>query len=223
MLEESKKQGTVNRGLHSGRQGHDVKIVSLIEELKYDISYSSYKLLINFDNDAASCYDRILLNISSLLARKKGMQKNVTFVHATTLEKAKYRLKTALGVSESSGQDATNFLHTWLVISSTICDIYKQSANGTEFISLHQDVSILLAILGFVDGMINQVNKFQNNEVTLQELLENMQQDSQLWAMLLWLTGGLLELQKCLYHVIHFEFKEDGMPQFMTEAPNIPL
>eukprot|EP00957_Ditylum_brightwellii_P096207 7328817-Ditylum_brightwellii.AAC.1 len=50
-----------------------------------------------------------------------------------------------------------------------------------------------------------------------------MQQDSQLLAMLLWLTGGLLELQKCSYHMIHFEFKEDGRPQFRTEAPDIPL
>jgi hypothetical protein len=88
MVEESKKQGTINRGLHSGRQGHDAKTLLLIEELKYDISYSSCKSLINFDNDAASCYGRILPNISSLVARKKRMHKNVTSVHATTLEKA---------------------------------------------------------------------------------------------------------------------------------------
>eukprot|EP00957_Ditylum_brightwellii_P165802 12623155-Ditylum_brightwellii.AAC.1 len=50
-----------------------------------------------------------------------------------------------------------------------------------------------------------------------------MQQDSQLGETLHWLTGGLLELQKCSYHVIHFEFKEDGKPQFRTEVPNIPL
>eukprot|EP00957_Ditylum_brightwellii_P199238 15187712-Ditylum_brightwellii.AAC.1 len=50
-----------------------------------------------------------------------------------------------------------------------------------------------------------------------------MQQDSQLWALLLWLTGSLLELQKCSYHAIHFEFKEDGSPQFMTQVPDTPL
>eukprot|EP00957_Ditylum_brightwellii_P178768 13617200-Ditylum_brightwellii.AAC.1 len=81
---------------------------------------SSCKSLINFDNNAASCYDRILPNISSLVVRKRGMHKNVTFVHATTLEKAKHRLKTALCVSEGyyspcktfpiygSGKGATN-------------------------------------------------------------------------------------------------------------------
>eukprot|EP00957_Ditylum_brightwellii_P074965 5696845-Ditylum_brightwellii.AAC.1 len=119
------------------------------------------------------------------------MHKNVTFVHATILEKLKYWHKTVLGVSEGyysccrtfpiygSGQGATNSSQTWLVISSTTCDIYEQSAHGTEFVNTDQDVSILLAILGFVDGMNNQVNKFHQNDVTVQELLENMQQDSQ--------------------------------------------
>eukprot|EP00957_Ditylum_brightwellii_P189597 14432048-Ditylum_brightwellii.AAC.2 len=107
------------------------------------------------------------------------MHKNVTFVHTTNLEKAKYQLKTVLGVSEGyysncktfpiygSGQGATNFPQTWL----------EQSAHGAKFISPDQDV-----------------NTFCNNKVTVQELLENMQQDSQLWALLLWLTGSLLEL-----------------------------
>eukprot|EP00957_Ditylum_brightwellii_P065175 4943178-Ditylum_brightwellii.AAC.1 len=90
------------------------------------------------------------------------------FVYATTLEKAKYRLKTALEVSKGyyshcktfpiydSGQGATNSPQTWLVTSLTICDIYKQSANGAEFISPDQDISIFLAILDFVGNVNNQ-------------------------------------------------------------------
>eukprot|EP00957_Ditylum_brightwellii_P145220 11060990-Ditylum_brightwellii.AAC.1 len=59
-----------------------------------------------------------------------------------------------------SGQGVTNFPQTWLVISSTICDIYEQTAHSAEFISPDQDISILLAILGFVDDVNKQVNKF---------------------------------------------------------------
>eukprot|EP00957_Ditylum_brightwellii_P130997 9992585-Ditylum_brightwellii.AAC.1 len=96
------------------------------------------------------------------------MHKNVIFVHATTLENAKYQLKTALGVSEGyyshcktfpiygNGQGATNSPQTWLVISSTICDIDEQSAHGADFVSPDQDVSILLAILGFANDVNNQ-------------------------------------------------------------------
>eukprot|EP00957_Ditylum_brightwellii_P167516 12751870-Ditylum_brightwellii.AAC.1 len=71
MVSISEKQGPINRGLNGGRKGHDAKTLFLFEELKYDISYSIRKTLINFDNDAASCYDQILPYISSLIARKK--------------------------------------------------------------------------------------------------------------------------------------------------------
>eukprot|EP00957_Ditylum_brightwellii_P028472 2150034-Ditylum_brightwellii.AAC.1 len=71
MISMSEKWGTINRALHGGRKGHDVQTSSLVEEVRYDISYSSRKTLLNFDNDAASCYDQILPNASSLIARKK--------------------------------------------------------------------------------------------------------------------------------------------------------
>eukprot|EP00957_Ditylum_brightwellii_P192512 14658037-Ditylum_brightwellii.AAC.1 len=121
-----------------------------MEELKYDISYTSRKSLINFDNDAALCYDRILPNVSSLVAQKFGLHKNVTFAHATTLEKAKYHLKTALGVSDEyyqhchlypiygSVQGATNSPQTWLITSSTPYDMFDESAHGATFVSPDQ-------------------------------------------------------------------------------------
>eukprot|EP00957_Ditylum_brightwellii_P006165 466231-Ditylum_brightwellii.AAC.1 len=72
LIKSFQKRKSINRGLHGGGQGHDAQAMSLIEKLKYNICYSSCKLLINFDNDAASRYDRILPCISSLIARKKG-------------------------------------------------------------------------------------------------------------------------------------------------------
>ena len=37
-----------------------------------------------------------------------------------------------------------------------------------------------------------------------------MQLDAQLWSDLLWLSGGLLELSKCSFHNLHFDFAPDG-------------
>eukprot|EP00957_Ditylum_brightwellii_P123315 9402579-Ditylum_brightwellii.AAC.1 len=50
-----------------------------------------------------------------------------------------------------------------------------------------------------------------------------MEQDSEFWASLLRFMGGLLELQKCLYHVIHFIFQENGAPQMQLTKQNTPL
>eukprot|EP00957_Ditylum_brightwellii_P058051 4402510-Ditylum_brightwellii.AAC.1 len=68
-----------------------------MEEMKNEISYCSQKPLVNFNNDAASYYDRIIPNLANLIGRKKGLHCNITLVHAATLEEAKFKLKTALG------------------------------------------------------------------------------------------------------------------------------
>eukprot|EP00957_Ditylum_brightwellii_P008436 639003-Ditylum_brightwellii.AAC.1 len=70
------------------------------------------------------------------------------FVHATTLERAKYHLKTALGISDDS----------------TLCDMFDEFAHGATFVSPDQVHQVLLTILRFVDDANNQVNEFVNNK-----------------------------------------------------------
>eukprot|EP00957_Ditylum_brightwellii_P054412 4122588-Ditylum_brightwellii.AAC.1 len=96
--------------------------------------------------------------------------------------------------------------------------MFDESAHGATFVSPDQVHQVLLTILGFVDDTNNQVNEFCNNNVTIKRLLSLIQQDSQLWSKLLWLLGGLLELSKCSYHILHFNSKPDGSP----EVNNIP-
>eukprot|EP00957_Ditylum_brightwellii_P065497 4968095-Ditylum_brightwellii.AAC.1 len=67
-----------------------------MEELNFDISYATKKNLINSDNNAASCYDRIIPGLASLIGRKQGLHCNIAFAHATTLAKANYKSKTVL-------------------------------------------------------------------------------------------------------------------------------
>ena len=58
------EENTINNNLFGGRKRHNAQTLSLIEELKYDISYSTMKLLVNFDNEAVLCYDKIIANVS---------------------------------------------------------------------------------------------------------------------------------------------------------------
>ena len=48
------------------------------------------------------------------------------------------------------------------------------------------------------------------SSATPEELSEIMKHDAKLWNDLLWISGGLLELDKCSYHHIHFDFDNDG-------------
>eukprot|EP00957_Ditylum_brightwellii_P194264 14795296-Ditylum_brightwellii.AAC.1 len=97
--------------------------------------------------------------------------------------------------------------------------MFDGSVHGATFVSPDEVHQVLLTILGFVDNANNQVNEFCNNKVTIERLLSLIQQDSQLWSKLLWLSGGLLELSECSYHILHFNFKPDGSPKVNNIPP----
>lgn len=68
-------------------------------------------------------------------------------------------------------------------------------------------------MVGFVDDSTGSCNNFQPaTQVPLNTLLRLMEQDAQRWNNLLYCSGGKLELPKCSFHVLHFEFEPDGQP-----------
>ena len=68
-------------------------------------------------------------------------------------------------------------------------------------------------MVGIVDDSNGSTNDFQpQTQLPLPVMLEQMQEDAQLWNDLLYCSGGQLELTKCSFHVLHFEFKPNGRP-----------
>ena len=150
-----------------------------------------------------------------------------------TLHEAKYHLRTKLGISEGfishctahpiygTGQGSGNS-----PVSSTLFDCHVLKAHGALFTSPDQSLSVTLYMMGFVDATSNRTNFFQAKvQPTMEELLRMMQHDAQLWNDLLWASGGALELPKCSYHHIRFDFDTVGRPH-MKEGqfgPNLVI
>ena len=64
------KLGKINQGQYRGCPGRDCTSVTYLEELRRDISILTQSAYTNFDNDAASCYDRIFMSVASLSGKK---------------------------------------------------------------------------------------------------------------------------------------------------------
>ena len=47
-----------------------------------------------------------------------------------------------------------------------------------------------------------------------------MTEDAQLWHDLLWISGVKLELPKCGYHIIYYNFAPTGVPKIKVIPPN---
>jgi hypothetical protein len=78
LLHAADAPGLLNEGQFGGRPGCEAQFLTLLEELKYNISYLSRRSLFNFDNNALSCYDWIILALASLVNQKYGQHRQVT-------------------------------------------------------------------------------------------------------------------------------------------------
>ena len=233
-LRAADDQDHLHPGQLGGRPGCEAQALPLMEELKYDISYMSRQTLYNFDNDAKSCYDRIIPSLASLTNRKYGVHRQVVNVHASTLHRAIYKLKTGSKVSDieyshcqhfplyGTGQGSGNSPCIWLFLSSTLFEAHEQQAYGATFRSVHDSVKVKLTMVGFVDDTTGTCNDFRPQTHEIGILMEH---DAQVWNDLLYTSGGSLELPKTSYQILQFHFLPNGTPRAsrvvtqLTEAP----
>jgi hypothetical protein len=77
-----------------------------------------------------------------------------------------------------------------------------------------------LGMVGFVDDSNGQTNAFveEETEHTRQLVLHQLRRNAQIWSNLLSTTGGALELTKCPYHVMAWQFTGAGSPVLTTDT-----
>jgi hypothetical protein len=237
LVSTADQAGLINKGQYGGRPGHEAASLALLEELRIDLTYLTRRTLITFDNDAASCYDRIIPAFASLINRKYGLNRQVAVVHGRTLQEARYKLRTAVGISESeyshstqfplygSGQGSGNSPALWLFISATLFDVHDTFARGATFQDPTGSTTVHLKLSGFVDDTNATLNDWKpQDQMDLTSMLALLAHDAQLWNDLLFVSGGKLELSKCSFHVLQFKFKPDGEPTpELQEPPPITL
>ena len=204
--------------------------MTFFEELRFDYASLTRLPFANFDNDACSCYDRIITALASLAGKKYGVHKDVIFVHAKTLEEAEFKLKTSAGISKSSykhcvkfplfgtGQGSTNSPTIWCFISSVLFQTHQQHAHGMLFQSPIGDIFVRYNMVGFVDDSTCITGGTFND--SFEDIKRKMTEDAQLWHDLLWVSGGKLELPKCGYHIVYYDFAPTGIPKMKVIPPN---
>jgi hypothetical protein len=206
-----------------------------IEILQYEYSRLLRLRHGKFSNDATACYDRIVVNLASIVSRSFGLHSNVTTIQGDMLQEAVYRIKTQMGISEGyyqhseenpvfgTGQGSKSSPPIWNFSSSVYLDTFDREAYGAKYYPIHGP-PLLIYMTGFVDD--NNCNNNEDavtHEDTNNALLSRMQTDAQIWHDLLWTSGGALELTKCQYHLIDWNFTGGGSPIQDTGYSDIPI
>ena len=220
-LYQSEALKQLNEGQYGSRPRKNAIDPVMIEELQFEISWLTRRTFIQTNYDASACYDRIIPNMAMITSRRFGVSAKVTQTNAFTLKNARFHIRTELGLSDTSyshsethpiygtGQGSGNSPMIWCFISSLLFDCYEKSASSATYCNPDWSNHIDLSMIGFVDDTNGQANSFFDTESKelLQTTITRAAHNATLWSKLLDASGGALELTKCSYHVMHWQFR----------------
>jgi Reverse transcriptase (RNA-dependent DNA polymerase) len=170
----------LNDGQSGSRPGRRAIDVVLTKEMKYQYARFTQTNLATIDNDAKSCYDRIVCNVAMLVSQFYGIPSEYCNMQAETLKQTKYHIRTAIGDSDNyythsnmtpihgTGQGSCASPAIWLLISSFIMDLLQQRATGMCMEDIYQSS---VSIIEWINGFVDDTSIFTNNEYNQQDIL----------------------------------------------------
>jgi exonuclease III len=220
--EKAKVLGDEQDGSRKRRKAQDVLVRKHATLSVLRLSRSNAVFL---DNDAKSCYDRIVMLMASLCCQSIGMDKKACRLFLKTLDSARYHVKTQLGVSQEfysttreetmhgPGQGGRGSPSIWIAISCLLMKCLQEKSMGCELANPLKDALVKFYSTGFVDDVTlwicNMARSLEEGE-SMQQLVQEMSTAAQWWEQLLHSTGGKLELPKCFYCVVYWIFEDSG-------------
>ena len=223
----------LNDGQHGSVPGRTTMDPIMLNQLTTDMCRVLKVNYARFDNDASACFDRIIVALGMLAARRCGMPTNAVQTHATSLELMRYTVKTVYGVSEGSyigtpfeplfgtGQGSGASPAVWLTLVVLLLNtlekvvperIWFQSHDGKLEHRRLVDAFVDDTALGFTD----------NGDSSYTELVASLERAAQTWEQLLYFSGGALNLSKCSWYALFWDWK-NGRPQIRQLAADDPV
>lgn len=212
---------------HGSVPGHTSMDVIMLTQLSIDLCRISKQNLARFDNDAsACCFNRIIVPLAMMAARRCGMPCNAVSMHAEALQFMRYTVKPVHGLSEQSyqgtpfeplfgtGQGSGASPAAWLsLVVILMLTLDQLVPERMEFSSPHFHHSRLLdaflddTSLGFTDSGV----------ISCDDMIDRLSTIAQHWEKLLFYSGGSLNLKKCSWYVMYWDWR-DGCPDLRPMA-----
>ena len=218
-------KGLIQPSSHGGVQGRSAPDAIFMKELEYEVTRLTRKPLVIFDNDAKACFDRIPCYLGNLVGRKHGLPVKIAVVQGKTMEEAHYHVKTKLGISDDyashtvakpfygPGQGATYAPGMAILLIGTGAKQFSTFAHGATYESPDRQATLKVYVLTFIDDSNTRFNDFVSDPPPpIEDLLQAASQDAQLWHDIIVAINQELELSKCSYHAIYYEFEPSGKP-----------
>jgi hypothetical protein len=206
----------LNDGQHGSVPGRTTMDPIMLQQLTTNLCHILNKTYAHFDNDASACYDRIIVPLAMLAARRCGMTTSAITLHASTLQQMRYRVKTHYGVSDNNytgtpdeplfgtGQGSGASPAAWLTLVVVLMNAMEAATNERiRFWSPDNDDCHSRLLDAFVDDTALSFTEDSPN-VSYAQVVTRLETVAQAWERLLFYSGGALNLSKCSWQVLHW-------------------
>jgi hypothetical protein len=223
----------INTGVYGCRSSRRAVDPVFVDVTQTEMAMVTRTPLVKFNNDATSCFDRILVHLLNLCLRSYGMPKKLTKRLGELLRVATYAIETGIGISKEtyqhsdelpvygSGQGSAASAQGWTKLVSELFDIHDRYGYGCKYADPWNLYSTIIGMLGFVDD--NNITNNGEPWETVDNIMIRTQRDAQLWNDLLRATGGALNLDKCFAQVLAFEFGLNKDPFIAPVDPTLMI
>jgi hypothetical protein len=189
LVYHSENNGLLNEGQYGSRPRKKCGDQVLKKIFVYEYASVTRTAFATMDNDAKSCFDRIVCLFASLISLFYGLAYHIVKIQAETLKNMKYTTKTALGPStqtyshtpktpiHGTGQGSCSSPAIWLHTSCFLMDILDEHAYGLQAVSPDAKIKIKVQKQGFVDDtslMVNGGNSIEDLATRLKHVLERL-------------------------------------------------
>ena len=220
LLWRAEDLGLIHKDLWGTRQDRSANDAALMKELTFGLARVTNTALATFDNDAKSCYDRVIMTLALIICRQLGLPSSAAAWIGETTKRMKNFVKTGHGISDAwfgnndgsgkvkhgIGQGHRAAPALWLFVSNFLFHILDKKANGATFFNPHDTLHHRRAADGYVDDVTGFTNLFREEmcgtDITPARLAEAAQADANFWHSLLHFSGGALELDKCFWYAM---------------------
>jgi hypothetical protein len=232
LIRHAKKHGLLHPCQHGSVPGSTTMDPIMLTQFTNDLCRILKHNLIRFDNDASACYDRIIVALAMLAARRCGMPANAIRTHAETLQYMRYSVKTHYGVTEASytgtpfeplfgtGQGSGASPAAWLTLVVVIMNtIDKVIADRMTFVSINGKYQHSRLMDAYVDDTALGISS-ATDDCDMDSLIARLERTAQTWEQLLFYSGGALNLSKCSWSVTYWKWIK-GVPTTCEPNPDV--
>jgi hypothetical protein len=232
LVRRAVKLDLLNSGQHGSVPGRTTLAPIMLNQLTTDMSRIMKVNYARFDNDASACFDCIIVALGMLAARRCGMPISAVRTHAKSLELMQYTVKTVYGISNTSyqgtpfeplfgtGQGSGASPSVWLTLVVLLLNtLDRVIPDRISFRSADGNIEHRRLVDAFVDDTAAGIT--DNGKLSMDELVSKLEMVAQKWEKLLHYSGGALNLTKCSWYVMYWDWKQ-GRPILRETFDNNP-